>query len=227
MSQVAVLLLAVLTASSTVGLKIQLANSSTSGITIVPLGDGASHGHPEAQAPSSASAAPALVQQASVDSQGDVAPVTLTTIPGDGDIETGHEHLQAHTDVETMRSILASLPEPEPDVVDALNRPGISDAELRIILRRVWDKRQAMLKQYMDSIKTDADFMKTLIERLMVPAVSGEGSEEDPRVSVLEDLEYHVGKADNAKDFKTVQPLLHCDGHMRRVRVILVGKGGG
>jgi hypothetical protein len=216
-SSFAVLVLAVLAASSTLGLKIQLANSSTSGVTIVPLGDSASPAQADAQAPSSASAAPALVH-AAVNSQGDVAPLTVTAIPSDGsdsDAERGQEHLQAHTDVETMRSILASLPEPEPDVVDALNRPGISDAELRIILRRVWDKRQAMLKQYMDSIKTDADFMKTLIERLMVPGVvagpeDSEGSEDDPRVSVLEDLEYHVGKADNAKDFKTVGAMQLC-----------------
>jgi hypothetical protein len=202
-----VALLIAVTLCTSFGLQIKLANSSTSSITVVPTGDVA----PTTEEGSTSSARPVLVH-----SSGPPAAVPAAA-PGDaaggeGEVERGHEHLEAHTDLETMRSILASLPEPEPEVVDALARPGISDAELRILLRKVWDRRQAMLKHYMDNIKTDADFMKSLIERLMVPGTLGGVEEEDPRVGVLEDLEFHVGKVDNAKDFKTVG----APGHGRR-----------
>jgi hypothetical protein len=175
-------------------LKIRLVNDSDpSSLTVLPTGS---------------------VAHVSTASAGHVSHVSTGPAPAQppGEVEAGHPALDEHSDVDTMRRILNSLPEPEADVQAALSAPNLTEAELRSLLRDVWQRRQAMLREYMDGIKTDADFMRTLLERLMVPAAgepgqAGAADGDDPRVGVLEDLEYHVSKVDNARDFKTVRTL--------------------
>ena len=140
----------------------------------------------------------------------EVAASEATPLSGHlGAVEVGGElssDPETHTDVENMRRILESLPEPEPDILNAMKQK-LSSEEMAELLRKVWNRRQAQLKEFLDNIKTDADFMKALINNLMSTAQLTELADpaDDSRITVLEDLEFHVGKADNAKDFKTVR----------------------
>ena len=102
-------------------------------------------------------------------------------------------------DVTTMRRILAELPEPEPELA---NLPeGMSKDDLAALLRKVWARRQQQLMDAMNSFKDDAHFMKELLQRLVKHAALDDGE----IVVILEDLEFHVAKVDNAVDFAHVR----------------------
>jgi hypothetical protein len=104
---------------------------------------------------------------------------------------------------ELMESVLMGLPDPEPDLMEAVARRNeMSKEEMLALLRRVWDRRQVMLREAMSKMKTEAQQMHGVLQRLL-QAQDG-STVTDPvadRIGLLEDLEYHVGKVDNARDF--------------------------
>lgn len=102
-------------------------------------------------------------------------------------------------DVDNIHRILAQLPVPEPELANV--SPDLPPAELAALLRRVWAKRQAELVHAMETFKDDAYFMKELLKRLMSP----QNETNEDIVRVLEDLEFHVSKLDNAIDFAGVR----------------------
>ena len=137
--------------------------------------------------------------------------------------------------LETAKRILAGLPQPEPELVDALRKgPALSKAEMAKLLDRLWQKRQAELREVMASVQTEATMMQGLLARAMQASAHLSGqplplSPDDEVLGVkpplgagdtelgdwyhadllqaLEDLEFHVTDVDNAVDFSTVRPV--------------------
>jgi hypothetical protein len=107
---------------------------------------------------------------------------------------------QPEEDVAMMERVLFSLPEPEPELLAAQNK--LSKEEMAALLRKVWASRQKQLSEAFDNMKDDAHFMKELLKRLSGRLPAAE------IVSILEDLEFHVSKVDNALDFVHVSVLV-------------------
>jgi hypothetical protein len=115
-------------------------------------------------------------------------------------VPTSEAAPQPEDDVAMMQRVLFSLPEPEPELLAAQNK--LSKEDMAALLRKVWDARQKQLSEAFDNMKDDAHFMKELLKRLSERPSAAEV------VAILEDLEFHVSKVDNAVDFVHVRACL-------------------
>jgi hypothetical protein len=100
--------------------------------------------------------------------------------------------------VEQMKSVLMSLPEPEPDLEQAV-RSGVTGEALDAIVRKVWERRQQVLREFSARMQTEGQQMSDELRVLHDPASSVEAIER-----ALMDLEYHVSSAHNAVDFRNM-----------------------
>lgn len=122
-----------------------------------------------------------------------------------------------------MATVLLSLPQPEPELVDVLvsGQAGRMDrGSLTALLQKVWNKRQAELKDAFAKAKTEAQQMQGLLSRLLDPAAGApapaaeEGGEPGSpiagpltvgeQIATLEDLEFFVSAVHNAEDFASM-----------------------
>ncbi|KAA0163930.1 hypothetical protein FNF28_04036 [Cafeteria roenbergensis] len=102
------------------------------------------------------------------------------------------------TRLDSMRRILQSLPEPEPDLASALQR-GLSTEEVDALVSRVWERRQALLRKLAASTRTEAQQIQEILDLTAKPDV-----DHDRLAAALTDLEYHVSSAHNAADFRNM-----------------------
>jgi hypothetical protein len=99
---------------------------------------------------------------------------------------------------EVRSRVLLSLPEPEPSLVDAV-ASAVPAEELSALLGRVWEKRQAQIKDAWAAAKSEGQQMAAALG-----ALAGAGGAPLPPGDVaaaLEDLEFHVANVHNAEDF--------------------------
>lgn len=129
----------------------------------------------------------------------------------------------AEAAIETARRVLLELPEPDPDLADAIRRK-VPQAELDALLAKVWEKRQQMLKHAMENMRDDASEMRELLASLHafgnscgsgaassdVVDDTGAGVHADAGAvrAQLEDLEFFVSQIDNAVDFVAMDGLV-------------------
>lgn len=142
-----------------------------------------------------------------VDSQGETQERHVST-------ETDQEEEQQQTQdpVEHMRNILGQLPEPDPEVREALTS-RLPPEKMKEILNRVWQKRQKQLEEAIKKMKTEAQQMHSILQDLgenNIRYAEGQQNASDYIVTNLEDLEYYVGKLDNARDFAKMGGLEAC-----------------
>jgi hypothetical protein len=118
-------------------------------------------------------------------------------------------------DTMQMAEALMGLPIPEMELEEAIRRK-LPPEELQALIRRVWERRQAELKEAFASAKTEAQQMQELLVRLLEPAAHGLDAQ--GVAAVLEDLEFFVSTVHNAEDLRgmggflpLVQLLNHSD----------------
>ena len=119
-----------------------------------------------------------------------------------------------------MQSVLLGLPQPEEELTAAI-AAHLPPEELKALLQRLWDRRQAELKEVFTTTRTEAQLMQETLKQLLLPLSEAEGeaaaadsngngtgttsaSGDDAiarRVSLLRDLEFHVATLHNAQDF--------------------------
>lgn len=73
-----------------------------------------------------------------------------------------------------MRRILTGLPQPEPEVSEAL-AAGLEGPELDALLKRVWVRRQKDLRRAMESARTEAQQMQELMAQMGTGEGAGHG----------------------------------------------------
>lgn len=103
-----------------------------------------------------------------------------------------------------MADILLGLPEPEVELTGVFSsgRAGqMGKEELQELLAKVWQKRQAQLKDAFSKAKTEAQQMQGLLARLVDPAGAGGAMSVEEQVEVMEGLEFYVTTVHNAEDF--------------------------
>eukprot|EP01138_Halocafeteria_seosinensis_P004459 gb/GECG01004561.1/.p1 GENE.gb/GECG01004561.1/~~gb/GECG01004561.1/.p1 ORF type:complete len:634 (+),score=109.51 gb/GECG01004561.1/:1-1902(+) len=139
------------------------------------------------------------VNQVSVDSQGSVK---------DGEDEED----DSKDPVEQMKKVLGRLPEPDPEMRKALEQ-RLPPEKMQEILTRVWERRQRELEDAIKRMKTEAQQMHSLLQDLgenTIRYAEGTPNASEAMVINLEDLEYYVGKLDNARDFAKMGGLETC-----------------
>ena len=99
--------------------------------------------------------------------------------------------------VDDMMRVMGSLPEPDESFRTLLaQKDSLSRGELGKRMRELWARRQEELREAMASMKSEAQQMADLLTSLLA-----EDTTLDTRLELLEDLTFHVGKVDNARDF--------------------------
>lgn len=124
---------------------------------------------------------------------------TLTS----GDQVKGEAAAQENSDgdVETMKRVLLELPEPEPELQDAIAK-GYTQEQLNEVLKRVWERRQQQLEDALASMQTEGDEMKGSLDIIV-----NNTTDVDAVLGSLADLEYHVSSFHNAIDFAMMNGL--------------------
>lgn len=100
-----------------------------------------------------------------------------------------------------MATILLGLPEPEIEVEQALSR-SMSREEVQALLKKVWDRRQEVLKDAFAHAKTEGSQMQDLLNQLIQPEQYNLTTED--MIDILESLEYFVATVHNAEDFHAI-----------------------
>lgn len=118
--------------------------------------------------------------------------------------------------IEMAKRVLSALPEPEPDIVAAMES-NMPKEELDELIAKVWKRRQSELKQFMqNNVADEARDMQLYLAALANFAgvdFQAPGNEELPEMSLdavasrLEDLEWLVTQIDNAGDFVNMRGL--------------------
>jgi len=141
-----------------------------------------------------------------------------------GDEDMPAESVSEEERAARMREILLALPQPEPDLASAV-QGGMSGEELDALVRRVWARRQELLRVAASEAQTEGQ----LIEGGLA-ALTGAGRDDAALLPALADLEYHVSSAHNAEDFRKLGgfaaavPLLNStSGPVRAAAAWLVG----
>ena len=102
-----------------------------------------------------------------------------------------------------MAQILEQLPVPESELHEAVMKK-LPPEELRIILQKVWARRQAELKEAFADAKTEAQQMQLALSSL----VNNATLPEQDVIDTLENLEYFVATMHNAEDFAAMGGLM-------------------
>jgi hypothetical protein len=102
-----------------------------------------------------------------------------------------------------MAQILEQLPVPESELHDAVMKK-LPPEELRMILQKVWARRQAELKEAFADAKTEAQQMQLALSSL----VNNATLPEQDVIDTLENLEYFVATMHNAEDFAAMGGLM-------------------
>ena len=111
-----------------------------------------------------------------------------------------------------MQHVLLALPSGSGERTEleaALASPvALSPSEMQALLDRLWERRQAELREVFKSTKNEAQLLQGLLAKLLVPpttpAAEGPSDLTTYRVALLEDMEAFVASVHNAEDFTTM-----------------------
>eukprot|EP00750_Incisomonas_marina_P002762 INCI12603.1.p1 GENE.INCI12603.1~~INCI12603.1.p1 ORF type:complete len:526 (+),score=121.82 INCI12603.1:353-1930(+) len=110
---------------------------------------------------------------------------------------------------DTLKQLLLDLPEPEPELLEGLEA-RLTDEQMEEIYRRVWQKRQAEIREAFKHTRDDVKLIKRLLgvlvrgrpdQREATLAAGLNVSTVDEQLEALLDLEYIVSDIDHAGDF--------------------------
>ena len=100
-----------------------------------------------------------------------------------------------------MATILLGLPEPELEVEAAFTQ-GMSREQIQDLLKKVWNRRQEVLKEAFAHAKTEGNQMQELLNQLLQPEKHNLTTEDT--IDILESLEFFVATMHNAEDFHAI-----------------------